>query len=73
MPSGDQSEEEFAAVASDNLLKRPVGAQAVADAVGWLLGAKGVTGQNLFVDCGQRFLARDGDVMFDRDHGGQHG
>ena len=71
--SGDQSEEEFAAVASDNLLKRPVGAEAVADAVAWLLIAKGVTGQNLFVDCGQRFLTRDGDVMFDRDHGGRNG
>jgi hypothetical protein len=24
-----------------------------------------VSGQNLFVDCGQRFLARGGDVMFE--------
>ena len=69
LPSGDQSDEEFAAVASDNLLKRPVGAEAVADAVAWLLTAKRVTGQNLFVDCGQRFLARDGDVMFEGRHG----
>jgi NAD(P)-dependent dehydrogenase (short-subunit alcohol dehydrogenase family) len=69
LPSGDQSDEEFAAVASDNLLRRPVGAEAVADAVAWLLTAKGVTGQNLFVDCGQRFLARDGDVMFEGRHG----
>jgi NAD(P)-dependent dehydrogenase (short-subunit alcohol dehydrogenase family) len=69
LPSGDQSDEEFAAVASDNLLRRPVGAEAVADAVAWLLTAKGVTGQNVFVDCGQRFLARDGDVMFEGRHG----
>ncbi|KQN31153.1 SDR family NAD(P)-dependent oxidoreductase [Sphingomonas sp. Leaf38] len=69
LPSGDQSEEEFAAVASDNLLNRPVGAEAVADAVAWLLTAQGVTGQNLFVDCGQRFLARDGDVMFEGRNG----
>ena len=69
LPSGDQSDEEFAAVASDNLLRRPVGAEAVADAVAWLLTAKGVTGQNIFVDCGQRFLARDGDVMFEGRHG----
>jgi NAD(P)-dependent dehydrogenase (short-subunit alcohol dehydrogenase family) len=69
LPSGDQSEAEFAAVASDNLLRRPVGAEAVADAVAWLLTARGVTGQNLFVDCGQRFLARDGDVMFEGRHG----
>ncbi|MEG3167481.1 SDR family NAD(P)-dependent oxidoreductase [Sphingomonas sp. LB3N6] len=69
LPSGDQTEAEFAAVASDNLLRRPVGAEAVADAVAWLLTAKGVTGQNVFVDCGQRFLARDGDVMFEGRNG----
>ena len=63
------AEEEFAAVASRNLLGRPVGADAVADAVAYLIGARGVTGQNVFVDCGQRFLARDRDVMFDRARG----
>lgn len=65
LKSGDQSEAKFAAVASANLLRRPVGAEAIAEAVVYLLGAKSVTGQNLFVDCGQRFLPRDGDVMFD--------
>ena len=65
LPSGDQSAAEFAAAAGKNLLRRPVGAEAVADAVAFLLEARGVTGQNLFVDCGQRFLARLGDVMFE--------
>jgi NAD(P)-dependent dehydrogenase (short-subunit alcohol dehydrogenase family) len=65
LPSGDQSEAEFAAVARANLLQRPVGAEAIADAVAWLLGAESVTGQTLFVDSGQRFLCRDGDVMFE--------
>jgi NAD(P)-dependent dehydrogenase (short-subunit alcohol dehydrogenase family) len=65
LPSGDQSDEEFAAVASANLLQRPVGAQAVAEAVVYLLRARSVTGQNLFVDAGQRFVARDRDVMFE--------
>jgi NAD(P)-dependent dehydrogenase (short-subunit alcohol dehydrogenase family) len=65
LPSGDQSEAEFAAVAADNLLRRPVGAAAVAEAVVYLLGARSVTGQSLYVDCGQRFLRRDGDVMFE--------
>ena len=65
LPSGDQSEAEFAAVAADNLLRRPVGAAAVAEAVVYLLGARSVTGQTLYVDCGQRFLRRDGDVMFE--------
>ncbi len=69
LPSGDQSEAEFAAVASLNLLERPVGAEMVADAVAFLIGARGVTGQNVFVDCGQRFLTRDGDVMFEGRHG----
>lgn len=66
--SGDQSTGEFAAAARKNLLERPVGAEAVAAAVSYLIGAESVTGQTLFVDCGQRFLRRDGDVMFeDRD------
>ena len=69
LPSGDQTADEFAAVASINLLRRPVGAGAVADAVAYLIGSQGVTGQNLFVDCGQRFLPRDRDVMFERAHG----
>lgn len=70
LASGDQSDGEFARVAGANLLQRPVGAEAIADAVAWLLDARGVTGQNVFVDNGQRFLKRDGDVMFEgRDRG----
>lgn len=65
LPSGDQSAAEFARVSRANLLERPVGAEAVAAAVVYLLEARSVTGQNLFVDCGQRFLARDSDVMFE--------
>lgn len=65
LPSGDQSEEEFLRVASVNLLQRPVGANAVADGVAYLLGARSVTGQVLYVDCGQRFVQSARDVMFD--------
>jgi len=68
LPSDDQTSGEFARAAAKNLLRRPVKAEAVAGAVAFLLTAHGVTGQNLFVDCGQRFLPRNGDVMFeDRD------
>ncbi|SEK64869.1 NAD(P)-dependent dehydrogenase, short-chain alcohol dehydrogenase family [Sphingomonas palmae] len=68
LPSGDQSHAEFEKVASRNLLQHPVGARRVAEAVLFLLGAQSTTGQTLFVDAGQRFLARDRDVMFeDRD------
>lgn len=65
LASGDQSPAEFDRVSRANLLQRPVGAAAVADGVAYLLRAESVTGQTLFVDCGQRFLKRDGDVMFE--------
>ncbi len=64
LPSGDQSEAEFAAVARENLLHRPVGPDQVAAAVVWLLDAPSVTGQTIHVDSGQRFVRREGDVMF---------
>lgn len=65
LPSGDQSAAEFDAVARRNLLARPVGADQVAAAVVYLLDARSVTGQTLYVDAGQRFCARDSDVMFE--------
>jgi len=65
LPSGDQSAAEFERTGRQNLLGRPVGAEAVADAVRWLIEAESVTGQTLFVDSGQRFVRRDGDVMFE--------
>ena len=64
LPSGDQTDAEFAAVASQNLLERPVPVEEVARAVEYLLTTPAVTGQTLFVDNGQRFCKRDGDVMF---------
>jgi len=64
LPSGDQSDAEFAAVAGENLLRRAVPIDELARAVEYLLTAPAITGQNLFVDNGQRFLRRDGDVMF---------
>lgn len=64
LPSGDQTAEEFAGVASENLLRRPVPVDEIGRAVGFLLTCPAITGQNVFVDNGQRFLKRDGDVMF---------
>jgi NAD(P)-dependent dehydrogenase (short-subunit alcohol dehydrogenase family) len=72
LASGDQSEAEFARAATKNLLRRPVGAGCVADAVAYLIGSDGVTGQTLHVDAGQRFVASDGDVMFE-DREAAHG
>ena len=65
LKSGGQSDAEFERVARMNLLERPVGAENVAAAVLYLLEARSVTGQTLYVDAGQRFLKRDGDVMFE--------
>ncbi len=69
LPSGGQSEAEYRAVASDNLLRRPIAVDDIARAVAWLLSARGVAGQNLFVDCGQRFVPSARDVMFAVAHG----
>lgn len=64
LPSGDQSDAAFEAVRSRNLLEHPVGAERVADAVVWLLGARSVTGETIHVDAGQRFVKSARDVMF---------
>lgn len=69
LPSDDQTEAEFAAVASLNLLGRPVGAACVVEAVAYLSGSSGIHGQTLHVDAGQRFLPRPRDVMFERARG----
>lgn len=69
LPSGDQTEAEFAAVASVNLLQRPVDPQEIARAVAFLIDARGISGQTLYVDNGQRFLPRMRDVMFERARG----
>lgn len=65
LPSLDQSEAEFASVATRNLLEQPVDIGDIARTVQHLLTARSVTGQNIFVDCGQRFVKRESDVMFD--------
>ena len=65
LPSLDQTAEEFADHARQNLLQRPVALADIAATVEHLLTTRSITGQNVFVDCGQRFLQRDGDVMFE--------
>lgn len=64
LQSLDQTPEEFAEHARENLLQRPVALDDIAATVEHLLTTRSITGQNVFVDCGQRFLSRDGDVMF---------
>jgi NAD(P)-dependent dehydrogenase (short-subunit alcohol dehydrogenase family) len=72
LPSLDQSDAEFARHSHENLLRRPVAVADIAATVEHLLACRSITGQNVFVDCGQRFVQRDGDVMFEgrtRPHG----
>ncbi|NML04481.1 SDR family NAD(P)-dependent oxidoreductase [Sphingomonas sp. G-3-2-10] len=72
LPSLDQTEAEFSEHSRQNLLQHPVALDDIAATVEHLLVTRSITGQNIFVDCGQRFLKRDGDVMFEgreRPHG----
>lgn len=65
LPSLDQSGEEFARHSTQNLLERGVAVEDIAATIAHLLETRSITGQNVFVDCGQRFVKRDGDVMFE--------
>ena len=65
LPSLDQSEAEFAEVGARNLLQRQVDIADIGRTVEYLLTTRSITGQNVFVDCGQRFVRREGDVMFE--------
>ena len=64
LPSLDQSEEEFAQTCGENLLRRRVALDDIAATVAHLLSARSITGQNVYVDCGQHLVRADGDVMF---------
>lgn len=64
LPSLDQSEAEFAETSGANLMRHRVALEDITATIEHLLTARSITGQNVYVDCGQRFLARDGDVMF---------
>jgi NAD(P)-dependent dehydrogenase (short-subunit alcohol dehydrogenase family) len=70
LPSFDQTPEEFDKVASANLMRRPIGLDAVASALDFLLSNAALTGQVIHVDNGQRFVTSARDVMFEiRDPG----
>lgn len=64
LPSLDQSDAEFEATCGANLLKRRVALDDIAASVRHLLETRSITGQNLFVDCGQHLVGASGDVMF---------
>jgi NAD(P)-dependent dehydrogenase (short-subunit alcohol dehydrogenase family) len=62
--SNGQSEENFAAMHSNNPLRRAVEPGEIMDALRYLIGATRVTGQILLVDSGHRFLGLGRDVQF---------
>jgi NAD(P)-dependent dehydrogenase (short-subunit alcohol dehydrogenase family) len=62
--SSGQSDGNFAAMHSNNPLRRGVQPGDVTDAIRYLAGARCVTGQILVIDSGQRFMALDRDVQF---------
>lgn len=62
--SSGQSEENFAAMHSNNPLRRGVEPDDIVDAIRYLVHARCVTGQILVVDSGQRFMGLERDVQF---------
>ena len=65
LPSDAQTEEGFARAQSESPLGYGPKPEDIADAVCYLVGARAVTGQILFVDSGERFLSRARDVLFE--------
>jgi len=65
LPSDDQTEAGFARAQSESPLGYGPKPEDIADAVCYLMGARAVTGQILFVDSGERFLSRARDVLFE--------
>lgn len=63
LPSIHQTPDDFAAEAAGTLLQQPIGPEAVADAVAWLLDAERVTGQMIAVDGGQHLAWRTPDIL----------
>jgi len=62
--SPGQSEANFAAMHSNNPLRRGIESSDVIGALRYLIDARCVTGQVLVIDSGQRFLGLDRDVQF---------
>lgn len=65
LPSYDQTQAEFKAVASRNLLGREIDLEDVAASLEFLLGTASLTGQVIHVDNGQRLISARRDVMFE--------
>tara|TARA_B100000029_G_scaffold70789_1_gene62854 strand:+ start:6460 stop:7227 length:768 start_codon:yes stop_codon:yes gene_type:complete len=69
LPSPDQTAEGFERAQQESPLGFGPSPADIAEAVGYLIDARAVTGQVLFVDSGERFLARSRDVLFETEGG----
>ncbi len=65
LPSLEQTQDGFERAQAESPLGYGPEPSDIADAVGYLMEARAVTGQVLFVDSGERFLARSRDVLFE--------
>ena len=65
LPSPEQTTEGFEKAQSQTPLQSGPSAADIADAVVYLISAKSVTGQIIYVDSGERFLSRSRDVVFE--------
>ena len=64
LQSSGQSSDNFELMHAKNPLRRGVEPRDVTDAIGYLVGARCVTGQTLIIDSGQRFMNLERDVQF---------
>ncbi len=64
LPSGEQGEANFAEVHDLNPLRRGIEVDDVVAALRFLIDSKGVTGQTIGLDAGQRFMSLPRDVQF---------
>ena len=69
LPSHDQTQAEFEAVASLNPMGRPIALDDVANAIDFLMTNTSLTGQVIHTDNGQRMVASARDVIFQREKG----
>ena len=64
LPSGEQDRKNFAEVHDLNPLRRGIAVEDVVAALRFLIDSKGITGQTIGVDAGQRFMSLPRDVQF---------
>ncbi|MGV6800772.1 MAG: SDR family oxidoreductase [bacterium] len=65
LPSGDQTEQEFNAVAGKyNLRQRPISPENIAKTVAFIFENEALTGEIIHVDNGQHLVSSNNDIMF---------